>query len=75
MAQSIARNDRITVNTECGIGVGHVHTVVSADRVFVQVRVGTTLLNKYLALADENKTWIREHDVDKLKAVMAAEPK
>ena len=73
MAQPIERNEKITANTECGIGTGHVHTVVGTDRLFVQLTVGTTLVNKYIAAVDENKTWVRGHDVEKLQAALSAE--
>ena len=74
MPQPIERNAKVTANTERGIGLGHVHTVVEAtNAIFVQLKVGTKLLNRYFAAADENRTWIRGHDIEKLQAAMAAE--
>lgn len=73
MPGPIARHAPITANTECGIGVGHVHTVIGTDRFFVQVTVGTTLLNKYLNVGDEEKVWIRGHDVEKMQTIVNAD--
>lgn len=73
MTSNIKKHDPVTALTECGIGKGHVHTIVSTNRFFVQLHIGATLLNKYLDTADEDKVWVRGHDVEKLEAVLATE--
>lgn len=74
--------DKITVLLKNGkICVGKVHTLNMSESIgaatrhhFAQVRDETgATYNAYLALADENKTWIGGHDKEKLAAALAAE--
>jgi len=69
----VKRHDMVTVDTSIGIGVGHVHTVVSSVRFFVQVHVGSTVINEYVHLEDEGKKWIRGRDIEKLKALIGSD--
>lgn len=78
------QGDLVTARVLLGVGTQQVHTEIGTGKVhtpgrsateadFAQVWFDKQLFNVYLLPADENKTWVKGHDKEKLAALLAAE--